>query len=781
MAAQPRPVSTSGIPSSPSVRPATPSYARATKASLPPTPVTTTFTTPLPSPPSPSHRSSSPFSATTSSHSPYARPPPPSASSNLKPPLSRRQPGQVPGAAPRPIGGPGKKSGAKKATGVKAKLAAAAPSKKMADVSNNKIAALSKPLSPKSSSLSPLAPSFSFRPSIPLPQPAFAPAAIPKDPVPATEGLQIADVSPAPSVAEESPVEDATAPSPSFREMEMEAEDELEDGEIRQQVLPKDHEKEVEEGEIVESNELQSINQESPRKSGFILVAQSQKEELKPLSPRHSGSPSLQAFSKEGYPNNLRLYPAIYPNFDLYFHQSVITRPIFVETLAVPVPAVEAHEAADIASEVVESAASFQAEEENIAEVASEVAEAAAPLQAEEEKSADVASQVAETAAPIQAEYETIAVVASEVAESAISIQELDVTTQAVDSLPEDNSRPSEIKPSLTEGYPNNLNLYPAIYPNFDLYSRQGIISRPAGLEPTPFVEDLPTSAEEALATLNSRTDESVTEPVIDEVEAFIIPPTLSENAIPTSAEEVVAMPSLEESLDVDQVFPAPVIDSPVQEEIIPEAPRQAVKEVVEEPVISASVLTATTVPNTSPPLSSFLAESFTGGPPSPSEPNRFTEDVLKSLRTTPPASRRRRSSSPSPPRTPAPAAPEAPSLTLAIVSTWNTTSWAQRIPAIIASVAINFGLPFINGVMLGFGELFARNYLGVRLGWGTPFTGTDGGRANTSSVGLGAVGRANPLAPGERGSAGARTAAGAAVKEGAVLAGEGLKAAASP
>lgn len=48
-----------------------------------------------------------------------------------------------------------------------------------------------------------------------------------------------------------------------------------------------------------------------------------------------------------------------------------------------------------------------------------------------------------------------------------------------------------------------------------------------------------------------------------------------------------------------------------------------------------------------------------------------------------------------------------------------------------------------------GFGELFARNVLGVHLGWGSPFVAPgaeDGqaGRANTSGVGLRAAGSAS-------------------------------------
>lgn len=47
-------------------------------------------------------------------------------------------------------------------------------------------------------------------------------------------------------------------------------------------------------------------------------------------------------------------------------------------------------------------------------------------------------------------------------------------------------------------------------------------------------------------------------------------------------------------------------------------------------------------------------------------------------------------------------AADEAPSLTLAIASAWHTAPWSRKLWAVLASVAINVGLPFINGVMLG-------------------------------------------------------------------------------
>ncbi|GAA5835846.1 hypothetical protein JCM11251_007442 [Rhodosporidiobolus azoricus] len=87
----------------------------------------------------------------------------------------------------------------------------------------------------------------------------------------------------------------------------------------------------------------------------------------------------------------------------------------------------------------------------------------------------------------------------------------------------------------------------------------------------------------------------------------------------------------------------------------------------------------------------------------------------------------------------------DAPSLTLALSTAWATAPWTRKLWAVIASLGINVGLPFINGVMLGFGELFARNVLGVRLGWplhsSSPTVPATGGRANTAGVGLRSAG----------------------------------------
>ncbi|GAA6014160.1 hypothetical protein JCM10207_006117 [Rhodosporidiobolus poonsookiae] len=112
----------------------------------------------------------------------------------------------------------------------------------------------------------------------------------------------------------------------------------------------------------------------------------------------------------------------------------------------------------------------------------------------------------------------------------------------------------------------------------------------------------------------------------------------------------------------------------------------------------------------------------------------------------------------------------DAPSLTLAVASAWHTAPWTRKIWAVIASVAINVGLPFVNGVMLGFGELFARNVLGVRLGWplhSSSPTVPAAGRANTAGVGLRAAGTGPRVGTEVPGNAAAKTAV-EAVAEGA-------------
>ncbi|KDN35137.1 hypothetical protein RSAG8_11825, partial [Rhizoctonia solani AG-8 WAC10335] len=74
----------------------------------------------------------------------------------------------------------------------------------------------------------------------------------------------------------------------------------------------------------------------------------------------------------------------------------------------------------------------------------------------------------------------------------------------------------------------------------------------------------------------------------------------------------------------------------------------------------------------------------------------------------------------------PAPAPP--PSLTLSLFDSSLPTR--TRVVALFSSVAINMFLPFVNGVMLGFGEIFARNVIGPWFGWPKPVAASVGVRA---------------------------------------------------
>lgn len=60
---------------------------------------------------------------------------------------------------------------------------------------------------------------------------------------------------------------------------------------------------------------------------------------------------------------------------------------------------------------------------------------------------------------------------------------------------------------------------------------------------------------------------------------------------------------------------------------------------------------------------------------------------------------------------------PPTGSLTLAAFNPYSSIPLPRRLALISSSVAINFGLPFLNGVMLGFGEIFARVILAPALG----------------------------------------------------------------
>ena len=68
------------------------------------------------------------------------------------------------------------------------------------------------------------------------------------------------------------------------------------------------------------------------------------------------------------------------------------------------------------------------------------------------------------------------------------------------------------------------------------------------------------------------------------------------------------------------------------------------------------------------------------------------------------------------------PPLPPAPTgeLTLSFIFS-HGLSWKRRALLFTAVVAINIGLPFINGLMLGFGEIFARAFIAPWIGLAPP------------------------------------------------------------
>ncbi|GLB40183.1 putative outer membrane protein TOM13 [Lyophyllum shimeji] len=92
-------------------------------------------------------------------------------------------------------------------------------------------------------------------------------------------------------------------------------------------------------------------------------------------------------------------------------------------------------------------------------------------------------------------------------------------------------------------------------------------------------------------------------------------------------------------------------------------------------------------------------------------------EDIQSSVTSSfPSMSYPERTETPSPSRQPATPPPGPQSATLAVFD--STLSTRTRVLALFSSLAINLLLPFVNGVMLGFGEIFAKNVVMNWFGW---------------------------------------------------------------
>ena len=79
---------------------------------------------------------------------------------------------------------------------------------------------------------------------------------------------------------------------------------------------------------------------------------------------------------------------------------------------------------------------------------------------------------------------------------------------------------------------------------------------------------------------------------------------------------------------------------------------------------------------------------------------------------------------------------PQRPPASAAIFD--SSLSTKTRVIALMGSLTINLLLPFINGVMMGFGEIFAENVLWKRFGWTKSRNSRiNRGTGNVADVGL--------------------------------------------
>lgn len=66
-----------------------------------------------------------------------------------------------------------------------------------------------------------------------------------------------------------------------------------------------------------------------------------------------------------------------------------------------------------------------------------------------------------------------------------------------------------------------------------------------------------------------------------------------------------------------------------------------------------------------------------------------------------------------------------------------SSLSTKTRVVALLGSLAINLFLPFVNGVMMGFGEIFAENVVWKWFGWAKTRSRINRGPGNVAGVGL--------------------------------------------
>ncbi|KAG6831813.1 hypothetical protein H0H92_007490 [Tricholoma furcatifolium] len=141
---------------------------------------------------------------------------------------------------------------------------------------------------------------------------------------------------------------------------------------------------------------------------------------------------------------------------------------------------------------------------------------------------------------------------------------------------------------------------------------------------------------------------------------------------------------------------------------------------VIEHPTPAESVDSLPAQPNqsSSPPVPSTTAVTRPHSQADTRDGSQKWEDIHASVTSSYPSleyPERRDTPSPSH-RLPAPQRQAPLNATLAVFD--STLSTRTRVKALFSSLAINMLLPFVNGVMLGFGEIFAKNVVMQWFGW---------------------------------------------------------------
>lgn len=156
------------------------------------------------------------------------------------------------------------------------------------------------------------------------------------------------------------------------------------------------------------------------------------------------------------------------------------------------------------------------------------------------------------------------------------------------------------------------------------------------------------------------------------------------------------------------------------------EAARRATEATVEEPSSAPQVVQES--------LSSSITTTVEQSSSLPDDSQRWEDVHFSATSSFPSMSFPDRTDSPSPARQTTRPHSVPQTATMAIFD--SSLSTKTRIKALLSSLAINMLLPFVNGVMLGFGEIFAKKLIFEQLGWASWRSSRPGSVAVTTGLG---------------------------------------------